>query len=498
MAISREQEAEILRLHQAEGWTVNTIASQLGVHHSTVGRLLTRNGLKAKRSCRSIIDPYVGFIQSTLKDYPKLTATRLYHMVKERGYPGGVDYFRDIVGKYRPHNHQEAYLRLTTLPGEQAQVDWGHFGQLEIGSASRKLYAFVMVLSWSRRIFLRFYLDSGTANFLRGHVEAFNHFEAVPREILYDNLKSAVIERVGSAIHFNPELLSLASHYRFGPKPVGVRKPNEKGRVERAIQYVRSGFFAARDFSGIEGLNLQADNWCKEEATRRRCPADQALTIAEAFAKEKAALLALPDVPYAVYDRKPVYVGKTPYIRFDLNDYSVPHTQVGKKLLVEATLDEVRITDGLHVVAIHPRSYEKGKQVDNKEHTDELRAVKQEARKGNGLNRLHHVVPSSVALFKKAAERGDNLGRLTQLLIKMLDLYGAGELEAALSEVLAAGVMHIASIQHVLERRRQSKGLPPPVALSFSCNSRFTEMNVVPKSLDVYDRLLKQEDVADE
>jgi len=126
-------------------------------------------------------------------------------------------------------------LRLTTLPGEQAQVDWGLFGRVRIGDAEHRLLAFVMVLSWSRRIFLRFYLGDGTGNFLRGHVDGFDHFGCVPREILYDNLKSAVIERIDSAIRFNTDLLELAAHYRFAAKPVPVARPTSKGRVERAL-----------------------------------------------------------------------------------------------------------------------------------------------------------------------------------------------------------------------------------------------------------------------
>ena len=114
-------------------------------------------------------------------------------------------------------------MRLSTLPGEQAQCDWAHFGKLKVGNAERRLLAFVMVLSWSRKIFLRFYFGDSTANFLRGHAEAFEYYGGVAREILYDNLKSAVLERVGDAIHFNPDLLSLAAHYRFAPKPVDVR-----------------------------------------------------------------------------------------------------------------------------------------------------------------------------------------------------------------------------------------------------------------------------------
>jgi transposase len=340
MAITPEIEAEIVRFYYAERWKRGTIAKQFGVHHSTVKRILSKNGLLPKAaSTRALkVDPYLPFIEQTLEKFPKLNASRLYQMVKDRGYTGAPDHFRHIVRRLRPLPKAEAYLRLSTLPGEQAQVDWGHFGKIMVGDTERRLLAFVLVLSYSRRIFVRFYFGEATGNFLRGHVDAFEHFEVVPREVLYDNLKSAVIERVESAIRFNPELLALSAHYRFAAKPVPPARPTSKGRVERSIQYVRTSFFAARHFSDICDLNAQALEWCINEAKERRWPQDRAFTVADAFDKEKSCMLELPATPFPAYDRKQVHIGKTPYARFDGNDYSVPFQFVRRNLLVEATL----------------------------------------------------------------------------------------------------------------------------------------------------------------
>jgi transposase len=188
LAISPELEAKILRYFHVEKWRVGTIARQLGVHHATVDRVLSQAGLpKAERPHRaSLIDPYLPFVLKTLEQYPQLTASRLYAMVRERGYRGGEDHFRHLLAHYRPRPQPEAYLRLRTLPGEQAQVDWGHFGKLRIGKAERTLMAFVMVLSFSRQIFLRFFLDARMSNFLRGHEAAFQAWGGLPRVLLYD------------------------------------------------------------------------------------------------------------------------------------------------------------------------------------------------------------------------------------------------------------------------------------------------------------------------
>jgi len=188
LAIPPEFEAKILRYFHVEKWLVGTIARQLGVHHATVDRVLSQAGLpKAERPHRaSLIDPYLPFVLKTLEQYPRLTASRLYAMVRERGYSGGEDHFRHLIAHYRPRAQPEAYLRLKTLPGEQAQVDWGHFGKLTIGKAERTLMAFVMVLSFSRQIFLRFFLDARMSNFLRGHEAAFRAWGGLPRVLLYD------------------------------------------------------------------------------------------------------------------------------------------------------------------------------------------------------------------------------------------------------------------------------------------------------------------------
>jgi transposase len=142
-----------------------------------------------------VVDPYRAFLQATIQQYPRLRATRLFEMVKARGYPGSVVQLRRVVRTLRPVPAAEAYLRLTLLIGEPGQVDWGSFGRLRIGRATRPLSAFVLVLSWSRALHAVFTLDQSLESFLRGHVSAFQTFQGTPRVLLYDNLKSAVLGR---------------------------------------------------------------------------------------------------------------------------------------------------------------------------------------------------------------------------------------------------------------------------------------------------------------
>lgn len=184
MTLAPERQAEILRLYHIEKWRLNTIARQLQVHHSTVERIVLRAGiaLQAHTAVRpSAIDPYVPFIVETLHKYPTLTAARLFVMVRERGYRGSASQFRHRVAMLRPRRAAEAFLRLKTLPGEVGQIDWAHFGHLQIGRARRPLMAFVMVLNFSRCLYLRFFLSAGMASFLAGHAGAFAAFNGCPR-----------------------------------------------------------------------------------------------------------------------------------------------------------------------------------------------------------------------------------------------------------------------------------------------------------------------------
>ena len=493
MALTPEIEAQILRYYHAERWRIGTIAAQLHVHRDSVARVLAQAGLPALGPVRrpSAVDPYLPFILETLAQFPRLRASRLYDMVKDRGYPGRPDHFRHLIARHRPRPKAEAYLRLRTLPGEQMQVDWGHFGHLEIGRARRPLMGFVAVLSWSRQIFLRFYLGAHMENFLRGHVAALAAWGGCPRIALYDNLKSAVLERQGQAIRFHPTLLALSGHYRFEPRPVAVARGNEKGRVERAIRYIRDAFFAGRSFKDLDDLNAQAEAWVIGPAGERRCPEDETLSVSEAFAQERGRLLSLPGDAFPSDELKAVSAGKTPYVRFDLNDYSIPHTCVQRTLTVAASLDQVRILDGHTVIATHPRSYERRQQIELPEHIAALVRHKHQGSAHRATDHLVQAVPTSRELLTEAAERGEPLGRTVRALTELLERYGVAELSAAIAEALGRGVPHPNAVRLALERRRQAQGEPPPLAVSLPEHVKRRDVPVRPHKLDDYDQLME-------
>jgi hypothetical protein len=334
-------------------------------------------------------------------------------------------------------------------------------------------------------------------HFLRGHVDAFAFFDGVARTLKYDNLKSAVLERRRDAIRFHPTLLELAAHYRFEPRPVAVARGNEKGRVERAIRFVRSSFFAARGFRDLDDLNHQARDWCLSTAVERRWPEDHSRTVGEVFAEEGPRLMKLPPDPFPCDEVVAVKAAKSPYVRFDRNDYSIPHTHVRQTLQVVASLDTVRILAQNQVVATHARSWDKGQQIEDPRHLEALVAYKRQAREHRGIDRLAHAAPSSQRLFKEIAQRGGNLGATTSRLLKLLDRYGAHELERAIAEALEHDAPHLGAVRQVLDRNRFAAGKPPPVPVRVPDDPRLRDLVVRPHSLTGYDHLSEEDDDPD-
>jgi len=437
----------------------------------------------------SIVDPYLPFVKEILEEYPTIRASRLFEMVKQRGYPGGVDHFRVIVARHRPKKVVEAYQRLTTLMSEEAQVDWGHFGHITIGDAKRPLNAFVMVLSWSRMIFLCFFLNQKMGSFLTGHVRAFSFFGGIPRVCLYDNLKSAVIERKGNTIRFNETMLSFSSHYGYEVRPVAVRRGNEKGRVERAIRYIRDNFFTARKFSDVEDLNRQAIEWCQNTAGERKCPEDKSLTVSAAMKVERARLLALPDTVFPTEERVEVRIGKTPYARFDLNDYSVPHTHVRRTLTALASHNRVRFLEGQEVVAIHNRSWGRGQQIEDPSHIMGLANAKRHGKSRHNQGQLLKAIPALQEIFSAIAERGQSLSAATGVLSRLHNQYGLECLSEAVNGAIGSGTLHTDAIRHLIERQIEAEGKPPVIPVTLPDDPRLKDVVVVPHKLSSYDGL---------
>jgi hypothetical protein len=262
-----------------------------------------------------------------------------------------------------------------------------------------------------------------------------------------------------------------------------------KGRVERSIRYIRDNFFAARVFADVDDLNAQAQVWTDGPASTRPWPEGVQLTVAQAFETEQPKLMELPMDGYPVDVRLEVSVAKTPYVRFDLNDYSIPHTHVRRTLTVLASADRVRVLDGEAVLADHVRSYDKGVQVEIAAHVEELVQQKRGARQHRGTGRLTQAIPAMADFLARAAAKGHHLGSMTRVLGQMLDHYGAPVMQEAVLEALRRDVPHHNAVRLALERTRQERQDAPLIVPQLSERAQRMDVTVQPHRLDAYDDL---------
>lgn len=488
MTISEQTEAEIRRLFFAEHWKRGTIATQLGQHFDTVTRAIGPLGPRRGERCQPIscvLSPYIDFIHQTLGCYPRLRSTRLYDMLRERGYTGSLRSLRRYVHDHRPAPKAEVFVRVETLPGEQAQVDWAHVGSLPVLGGQRALWAFVMVLAHSRAMWAELVFDLDIHSLRRSLVRAAAYFGGSPRQWLFDNAKTVVVERHGDAVRFHPLLLDLAARMHVQPLLCRPRRPQEKGKVERAIRYLKDRFFPARAIHSIAHGNAQLDAFRDTIAHARPHPRWPERTVADVFEAEKDKLLRLPDPLPETALVTPVLVDKTASIQLGTNRYSVPAVHARKTLLLVADDTTVRLVDSATSteVARHERSWGRHQRIEDKAHLAQTLEVKEGARAPKGRDRLQAEVPGIERLIAQWVDAGRNIGSMIARTMRLLDSYGAASVAAAVQTMLERGTTDLGALAIFCEQHRKR----PFVALPLQLAAHVHDRDVIPHDLGGYD-----------
>jgi transposase len=481
-----EFEAEIVRLHFVEHWRVGTIATQLGVHPDVVKRVL---GLGPKSSGAlprpRLVGPYRDFISETLQKYPRLRATRLHDMLRERGYTGAVRTLRDYVALVRPKPRREVYLRTEPLIGEQSQIDWAYVGKLPVAGGERALWLFVSVLSYSRALWAEFVLDLSVHSLCRSLVRSAVAMGGTTRQWLFDNPKTVVLERRGDAVRFHPTLYDLCAKMRVQPRLCAVARPEHKGKVERAVRYLRDRFLAGRTIASVADGNRQLERFIAEIATQRPHPVHGPRTVGEVLADERARLLPLPNPLPDTEMVEAVTTDRQAFVHFDSNRYSVPSTRAERTLTLVADDLEVRVLDGEECVARHVREYGKRRVLELPEHRRELVAERRRARDLKGRDRLRAVAPDFGVLLERWALAGPSLAIQVTRAIKLLDLYGDELFAGAVSELVARGLRDTSALAVACDRLRRERQRPVPVDVPLP--PHIEDREVIPHNLEDYD-----------
>jgi transposase len=303
---SRERRV-LLRHYLEQGLSKSAIARMLGIGRRTLYHWINTDQLdrdldngpvryKPRPTVDRKIDRYRGIIETRLTEYPRLSATRLFDEVRAAGYDGGYTQVKEFVRQVRPTPALDPVVRFETPPGLQAQVDFAEF-RLPWG----KRFALLVVLGYSRLMWVRFYPRQTMAVLFSGLEEAFASFGGVPAELLFDQLKAVIIEdqrELGGKIFENLQFLRFAAHWGFRIRACRPYRAQTKGKVERPVGYLREGFFYGREFLNDEDLNEQLGLWITHKANLRIHGTTQEIPQVRFERDERGTLLALAPRPY--------------------------------------------------------------------------------------------------------------------------------------------------------------------------------------------------------
>lgn len=431
-------------------------AEKLGLEIKTVRKWLQKKRYEPRKRPErrfSKLDPYKETIIAWLEKHPYSGMQILQRLRAEQGYTGGKSVLNEYLRTVRPAR-REAFLKLAFEPGDCLQVDWGTHGLIRIGSTVRKLHYFAAVLCYSRQMYVEFFLSQSMECFLTGHRHAFEAFGAAPRRVMHDNLKSAVLERrPGEAPKFNPRYLDFALHYGFQPVACNVRRGNEKGRVENAIGYIQKNFLAGLEISSLEALNAEAQRWLGQIANVRLHRETNCRPV-DLFEKERPRLQPLPLFGYDVAQSHRVRASNRCQVSFEANRYSVPFAHAGALLDLRAEPAAVTLYRGEKMIAQHPRSYDRGQEISNPDHTSHLLKERKRGEEAALLARFLALSPKAEPYYAGLRQRELHaMGHVRRILL-LAESYGRTALAAALEDALDLGALGADYLHNLLQHRQ--------------------------------------------
>lgn len=461
-------------------------ARALGLDVRTVVRWADADQFRPRKTVPrgSKLDAFKGQIVRWLDAHP-YSAQQIYQRLTEAGYGGGITIVKDYVHRIRPRR-QPAFLKLDFQPGECAQVDWGEFGTVAVGNTRRRLSFFVMVLCYSRRMYLEFTVSQEMEFFLACHENAFAAFGAVPARLMVDNLKSAVLKRlVGAAPVFNPKYLDFSRHWGFQISPCNVASGWEKGRVENAVGYVKKNFLAGQaflDFSAVQpAAQLWVDTWAdvRVHGTTQRRPVDL-------FEQERAHLLPLNPVGFDLARVRTVSVNKQFRVALDGNTYSVPARHVGQRLTMKAWADRVCLYEHDRLVARHVRSMQRNHDIEDPDHAQQLLQQRKSAREQRLLVQFLALSPRAQAYREGLEVRHVNARVHLRQILALAEMHGREAVARALEDGLEMQAFSAEYIAHMLAARRRVGS--EPAALQLTRSADLLDLDIPEPDLSIYDR----------
>lgn len=473
------------QLHDQKGLKASQIAEELQLDPKTVGRWIDKRTYQPRQGNkrRSKLDSFKGQIGALLERHP-YTAQQLLQRLRQQGYAGGYSILKDFVRQVRPVR-KPAYLMLEFAPGECAQVDWGNFGSVMVGSTRRRLSFFVMVLCYSRLLYVEFTLSEGMEHFLTCHRHALEFLGAVPAKVMIDNLKVGVLRHpLGDKALFHPRYLDLAAHYGFQPVACNVRKANEKGRVENGVGYVKKNFLNGLELPSFAAVHPAALQWRDTVANVRIHGETQRRPI-DLFVEEKPRLKPLPILAYDCAVVRPISANSCCHVMFDTNRYSVPHLYASQKLTLKLYPDQLLLFHHEKLIATHARNYDRRQKICNPDHIKELVTQRKKAHEQTLLLTFLALSPYAEPYARQLEDKRLNTLHHVQKIVALSEIYGPQKIDRALQDALTFQAYGCEYIANILEQRERPS--IQPGALHLTRRQDLLDLELPPADLTPYE-----------
>src|SRR5262252_5936843 len=491
--LTTEQINELHRLYWSERWTIRKIERHLRMGWRTIRKYLEQPAqTPLPRQRTSKLDPFKTTIAELLEKDPSASAAVIGQRLRPLGYSGCDSILRAYVHQVRPAvvAPQRAFVRMEPIAGERFEVDWGHFGSLDYSGDQRKLYAFALVDAHSRMLYLEFTHSQSFETFARCHIHAFTALGGVAREISYDNLATAVAEHDGRLVRFLPRFLGFAREYGFFPHACNPASGWEKGKIERAIGYLRQNFWPLREFTDLHDVNRQVRQWLAEVANQRVHRETRERPL-DRF--QPQALRPLPIIPYDYGDSDEALVHKDLRLAFDGNRYCVPHRYVGRRLTIKADSSSVTIYDRVEEIVSYPRSWRRGQTFGAERFEKLLAEERPAARRSQAQQRLLDSLDGMCsraiveAYLRDMADTDRSLARQISDLLELIRQYGPEDVAGAIEKAAQARAFGADYVVNILRQQRAPRRPQPPLKLR---DPPLNELATDPISLLEYDAFI--------
>ncbi len=472
-----ERQTEILQMHYVQKLKIRAISRKLNLCRKTVRRVIARRGVALNREKalgrKTILSPYREGIESVLRKDSSIPAVVIFQNLRRQGYNGGKTTVKVLVQKVKSEltqtRNKEAFFKMDFEAGSCAQVDWGEFE--DVFNDGVKVHCFVMVLAYSRMIYIEFTRSEKFEEFLRCHENAFRYFGGlVPEALWYDNLPTAVSARHGRIVGFNRRFMAYAGHHYFSLHACNVARGNEKGRVEDGVKYIRSNFWSGRSFSNFKDICDQACDWRDNIANYREHAATGKIPKLVFESEEKTRLRKCNTAPYETDEILSKQVSPQYHFTYETNQYSVPWTLVGLVLTVRIDAESLSFFYNEKFITRHARCYLKHQKPFTKpEHEDGLLECKPagaNAHMKGQLDRLESYGQSLKEYLKCLKHNGRSIKSEIPRLLALATIYGGVELEAAVAEILRLGVIGVDRLEKLLKVRNTKVQNPAPLTLT--------------------------------